>query len=135
MDEQTSGNTLRDAHALRRIRDEFWHRREIRSCADDAANHTSQLSAGNATRHSTHYAAGAGEWRRSLVFLNHLDLLRNFGRRAQLAVVQHVCLNLVDHPLNLLGGWRWRRWRRWRRDEEGQQLGFRQVLGKYQRHD
>ena len=100
-----------------------------RSGIDDAANNAAHLTAGYATRNATDHATHAGT-RRSFVFLDHCDLLRNRGRRTELTVIQFA-LHLHDLRSAVRGRWRWRR--RWRRrsHQERHQL----LLGKCFRVD
>ena len=74
--------------------------------------------------------------RRSFVFLNHLNLLWNLGRRAERAI-HDIGLNLL-HDMHG-SGCRRRRRRGWRRShQEGHQLLLRQGFSEdegHQNHD
>src|ERR1700733_2998112 len=125
------GDALGNPHPLRSS--DFRHGHG--SGADNAADHTAHLAAGNTTRNPAHDAAG-GHLRRSFVFLNHLDLLRDLGRCAQ-SSVHDVGLNLM-HNFYRCGSRGGRRWR-WRRGhQKGHKLLLGQRFGKdegHQNHD
>src|SRR3954447_14220428 len=82
VNEQALRNALRHANTLggRSLGHGSWH----------AAQHAAQHTAGSTSRNSTGNSAdNAGRTRRRrLLFLNHLNLLRNGRRSAKLAIVE-----------------------------------------------
>src|SRR5216684_6637735 len=103
---QTIGDARRNPNTL--WRRDFGHR--YRRGTDNAADHTAHLAARNAAGNAADDAARRHCWRRSFLFLNHLNLLGNLGGRAQSAV-HDIGLNLL-HDFNRSSSRRWRRWRR-----------------------
>src|SRR5579863_2588424 len=101
VNQQALGHALRDAYALGCYRNEFRHIRKRTRGVDHASDHSSDLSAGNSSRYAAYDSSAYWHRRWRLFFLNHLNLLWNLGRRAQLTARKHIGLNLPNDFLHL----------------------------------
>jgi len=112
-DQKARGDALRYADTLRGrdLRHGHWRG------TNNAANYPAHLATRNSSRNASDYASRCHRRRWGLIFLDHLNLLRNLGRGAQ-SPIHDIGLNLLDDLYRSGGGgWWWRgRRRRWRLD-------------------